>query len=94
MSLILYLYIALAIILGAGSLYFASKSKEYVKFLAGAFFVSSGMLLYFYFAKMHVPLLGTNFVETPDISLGRGMIHFLLFLACLYYGFLKKEKVE
>jgi hypothetical protein len=92
MSLILYLYIALAIILAGVSIYFASKNKEFVKFLAGAFFVSSGMMIYFYFAKVFVPLLGTNFIETPEISLTRGIVHFLLFATCLYYGFFKKEK--
>jgi hypothetical protein len=41
------------------------------KFLAGAFFVSSGSLAYFYLAGVLVPLLGTGFVETPRISGGR-----------------------
>jgi hypothetical protein len=34
----------------------------------GAFFVSSGVLFYLYLADVSVPLLGTNFAETPLIS--------------------------
>jgi hypothetical protein len=39
-----------------------------------------------------VPLLGTSFVETPAISGGRSVVHFILFLLCLYFGFLRKPE--
>ena len=63
------------------------------KFLTGAFFVSSGILFYLYLADVSVPLLGTGFVETPAISAGRSIVHFILFLLCLYFGFLRKPDV-
>jgi hypothetical protein len=58
------LFIAL-IVLGLPTLYFAWRSREFRKFLAGAFFVSAGIQLYLYLAKVSVPLLGTNLVVTP-----------------------------
>jgi hypothetical protein len=45
------LYKAAAIIMAVGSLYFAWRNTEFRKFLAGAFFVSSGTLLYLYLAE-------------------------------------------
>jgi hypothetical protein len=90
--MILAFYIVAAIIMAVGSLYFAWRSRDFRKFLAGAFFVSSGILFYLYLADVSVPLLGTNFVETPQISGGRSLIHFILFLLCLYFGFVRKPK--
>ena len=90
--MIVTLYIAVAIIMAAGSLYFAWKSVDFRKFLAGAFFVSSGILFYLYLANVSVPLLGTSFVETPQISGRRSIVHFVLFLLCLYFGFIGKPK--
>src|SRR5262249_48735469 len=66
--------------MGFGSLYLAWQSREFRKFLAGAFFVSCGSLFYLYLADVSVPLLGTSFVETPQISGGRSIVHFVLFL--------------
>ena len=37
---------------------FAWRNREFLKFLAGAFFVSSGVLFYLYLADVSVPLLG------------------------------------
>jgi hypothetical protein len=54
--------------------------------------VSSGILFYLYLADVSVPLLGTNFVETPQISGVRSIVHFILFLLCSYFGFVKKPK--
>jgi hypothetical protein len=71
-------------------LYLAWQNREFRKFLAGAFFVSSGILFYLYLADVSVPLLGTNFVETPQISGGRSIVHFILFLLCFYFGFVRK----
>src|SRR6516164_2713502 len=88
--MIVALYIAAAAIMAAGSLYLAWRSRDFRKFLAGAFFVSSGILFYLYLADVSVPLLGTGFVETPNISGGRSIVHFILFLVCLYFGFVRK----
>lgn len=80
-------YLAAAIILlGLPTIYIAVRFREYRKFLAGAFFVSSGMQFYFYLAKISIPILGTNAVQLPGVSGVRGTIHFVLFLVCLYFG--------
>jgi hypothetical protein len=86
------LYIAAGIIMAVASLYFAWRNRDFRKFLAGAFFVSSGILFYLYLAGVSVPLLGTSFVETPQISGGRSTVHFILFLLCLYFGFIWKPE--
>ena len=88
--MIIALYIAGAVIDAVGSLYFAWRYREFRKFLAGAFFVSSGILFYLYLADVSVPLLETNFVETPQISGGRSIVHFNLL--CFYFGFVRKLK--
>jgi hypothetical protein len=85
-------YIAAGIIMAVASLYFAWRNRDFRKFLAGAFFVSSGILFYLYLAGVSVPLLGTSFVETPQISGGRSIVHFILFLLCLYFGFIWKPE--
>jgi hypothetical protein len=90
--MIVDLYIAAGVIMAIGSLYFAWRYRGYRKFLAGAFFVSSGILFYLYLADVSVPLLGTDFIETPQISGGRSIVHFALFLLCLYFGFVWKPK--
>jgi hypothetical protein len=90
--MIIVLYIATPLILAIGSLYFAWESRDFRKFLAGAFFVSSGILFYLYLADVSVPLLGTGFVETPKISLGRSIVHFIFFLLCFYFGFIRKAQ--
>lgn len=87
--MIIALYIAAAVVMAAGSLYFAWRSRDFRKFLAGAFFVSSGILFYLYLADVSVPLLGTGFVETPEISRDRALVHFILFLLCFYFGFVR-----
>jgi len=89
-AMIIVLYTAAAAIMAVGSLYLAWRSRDFRKFLTGAFFVSSGILFYLYLADVSVPLLGTGFVETPQISGGRSIVHFILFLLCLYFGFVKR----
>ena len=49
-------------------------------------------MFYLYLADVSVPLLGTNFVLTPQISGARSIVHFILFLLCFYFGFAKKPK--
>jgi len=90
--MILFIYIAAAVTMAVASLYLAWRSRDVRKFLAGAFFVSSGILFYLYLADVSVPLIGTGLVETPVISAGRSIVHFILFLLCFYFGFLSKPK--
>ena len=90
--MIIALYIVAAVVIAVGSLYFAWHDRDFRKFLAGAFFVSSGILFYLYLADVSVPLLGTSFVETPQISGGRSIGHFILFLLCFYFGFVRQAK--
>jgi hypothetical protein len=86
------LYTIAAVVMAAGSLYFAVSYRDVRKFLAGAFFVSFGIMFYLYLAGVSVPLLGTGFIQTPEISGGRSAVHFVLFLLCFYFGFLSKPK--
>jgi hypothetical protein len=85
-------YIVAGVIMATGSLYLAWRYRGYRKFLAGAFFVSSGTLFYLYLADVSVPLLGTDFTATPVTSGRRSIVHFILFLLCLYFGFVWKPK--
>jgi hypothetical protein len=80
------------IVLGLPTLYLASRSRDFRKFLAGAFFVSAGIQFYLFLAKVSVPLLGTHIVVTPEISGWRSIVHFILFGLCLYFGFIQKPK--
>jgi hypothetical protein len=93
-GMIMGLYVAAAIIMALGSLALALASRDFRKFLAGAFFVSSGILFYLYLADVSVPLLGTDFVETPGLSARRAIVHFVLFLICLYFGFVGGSKAS
>ena len=78
-------YLAAAVvIIGLPTIYAAIRFREYRKFLAGAFFVSSGMQFYFCLAKIPIPLVWTNAIQSPELSGVRGTIHFVLFLICLY----------
>jgi hypothetical protein len=80
------------VIWGLLTLYFAYRSREFRKFLAGAFFVSAGIQFYLYLANVSVPLLGTHLVLTPEISGWRSIPHFVFFLLCLYFGFIAKPQ--
>jgi hypothetical protein len=91
-DMMIALYIAAAAVMAVGSLYFAWRSRDFRKFLAGAFFVSSGILFYLYLADVLVPLLETGFVETPGTSAGRSIVHLILFLVCFYFGFVSKRR--
>jgi hypothetical protein len=77
------------VVVGLPTSYFAYRSREFRKFLAGAFFVSAGIQFYLYVANVSVPLLGTSLVFTPEISGLRSIPHFLFFLLCFYFGFMK-----
>jgi hypothetical protein len=80
--------------LAVASLYFAWRSTDFRKFLAGAFFVNSGILFYLYLADVSVPILGTSFVATPESSGYRSAVHFILFWLCLYFGFIKAPATD
>ena|SRR6478752_10420102 len=80
------------VVLGLPTLYFAWRSREFRKFLAGAFFVSAGIQFYLFLANVSVPILGTNAVVTPRISEFRCIPHFILFAICLYTGFFRSPK--
>jgi hypothetical protein len=66
--------------------------QDVCKFLAGAFFVSAGILFYLYLARVSVPLLGTRFTQTPELSRLRSIVHAVLFLAFFYLGFIRTWK--
>src|SRR5215470_15440398 len=74
------------------ALHVAIKFREVRKFLAGAFFVSSGVLWYLWITGTSLPIVlpyaGTISVETPDISSQRAIVYFILFLLCFYFGFI------
>jgi hypothetical protein len=89
---LLTLFLIGIVVLGLPTLYFAWRSREFRKFLAGAFFVSAGIQFYIYLAKVSVPLLGTDLVLTPEINGWRSIPNFIFFCICLYFGFIKKPK--
>jgi hypothetical protein len=84
--------VAALVVFGLPTLYFAIRSREFRKFLAGAFFVSGGMQSYFYLANVSVPLVGTSIVQTPEVSGVRSILHFIFFLVTFYFGFIRKPK--
>lgn len=66
--------------------------QDVCKFLAGAFFVNCGVLFYLFLAHVSVPLLGTSFVLTPEVSGLRSIVHAILFLTFFYLGFMRHWK--
>jgi len=80
------------VVSGSLTLYFAIRSREFRKFLAGAFFVSAGIQLYLYLVNVSVPLIGTSIVLTPEISGVRSILHLIFFLVTFYFGFIRKPK--
>ena len=84
--------VAALVVFGLPTLYFAIRSREFRKFLAGAFFVSGGMQFYFYLANVSVPLVGTSIVQTAELSGVRSITHFIFFLTTFYLGFISKPK--
>lgn len=89
MSLIL---VAVVIAVAIATLYLAWRLRDVRKFLAGAFFVSGGLQLYLFAAKISVPVLGTTLVQTPEVSAVRGAVHLALFAVCFATGFLTKPR--
>ena len=66
--------------------------QDVCKFLAGIFLVSTWVLFYLYLARVSVPILGTSFIETPDVSGARSIVHAILFLVFFYAGFIRTWK--
>jgi hypothetical protein len=65
--------------------------KEVLKFLSGAFFVTAGASWFFCWLHVSVPFPFFGFTSMSPEFLGiRGFIHFALFLATSYFGFIKK----
>ena len=86
----IYIIIILSIIIL--TIYFIIKSVDFRKFLTGAFFVSGGIQLYLAFAKVSIPVLGTDIVQNSELGYARGILHLILCLVCFYFGFIKKSK--
>jgi len=82
------------VVVGLPTLYFAWRSREFRKFLAGAFFVSAGIQFYLYLAKVSVPLLCTNLVLTPEVNGLRSIPHFIFFWVCLTSVLSKSRRVR
>lgn len=66
--------------------------QDVCRFLAGTFFVSAGVLFYLYLARVSVPLLGTSFTQSPEVSGLRSIAHAVLFVTFFYLGFVRKWK--
>jgi hypothetical protein len=81
---------AAVVVVAGWTILCAVRSTEFRRFLAGAFFVSGGIQFYLYLAGVSVPLLGTNFVQTPELSRARAIVHIVLFAITFYFGFVKK----
>lgn len=80
------------ILIGLPAIYAAVRYREFRKFMAGAFFTSSGMQSYFYLAKLPIPLIWTNAIQSPEFSGVRGAVHFVIFLVFLYFGWFFQPK--
>jgi hypothetical protein len=95
--LALPIWLVVFIVLDAfATLCVAIRYREVRKFLAGGFFVSSGTCWYLWVTGVSLPIelpyVGTVSVETPEISGQRAVVHFILFLLCFYFGFIRKPK--
>ncbi len=86
------IYIILILLILLLTIYFVVKSVDFRKFLTGAFFVSGGIQLYLAFAKVSIPVLGTDIVQNSELGYIRGTVHLILCLICFYFGFIKKNK--
>ncbi len=62
--------------------------KDVLKFLSGAFFVTSGASWYLSWYHISVSFFGLTM--TPEFLELRGFLHFTLFLISSYFGFIKK----
>jgi hypothetical protein len=86
--------IAGLVVFGLPTLYFAIRSREFRKFLAGAFFVSAGMQLYFYLANDSMPLVGTSIVQAPELSRVRAILHFIFSWLLSIWALSASKKIQ
>jgi hypothetical protein len=49
-----------------------------------------GDSFYLYLARVSVPIFGTSFIETPEVSGVRSIVHAVLFVIFFYAGFIRK----
>ncbi|MFO0667234.1 MAG: hypothetical protein U0174_24995 [Polyangiaceae bacterium] len=85
-----YVMVAAGFIGGTG--YLVYRSRDFRKFLAGAFFVSAGVQFYLAWMNVSIPLAGTTVVQTPAAGFARATLHTLLFLVTAYFGFVHKAR--
>ena len=66
--------------------------QDVCKFLAGAFFETSGILFYLWLYRIPMPIFGTGFIQTPELAGFRAIVHTVLFFTFFYLGFIRKWK--
>ena len=54
--------------------------------------MNAGALFHLYVVGVSVPVLGTRFIETPEISGVRSIIQAMLFAILFYLGFIRTWK--
>ena len=64
--------------------------QDVCKFLAGAFFETSGMLFYLWLYRIPMPIFSTGFVQTPELAGFRAIVNTVLFCTFFYLGFMRK----
>jgi hypothetical protein len=68
------LYAVVGTLAALASLYFAWRSRGFRKFLAGAFFVSAGVLFYLYLADVSVPLCPHRLIPSSCSNRSRAVV--------------------
>ena len=68
--------------------------QDVCKFLAGAFFETSGILIYLWAYDIPVPIFRTGLVQTPAVAGLRAIGHTVLFVAFFYLGFVRRWKAR
>jgi len=66
--------------------------QDVCKFLAGAFFETSGILFYLWLYRIPMPIFSTGFIQTPELAGFRSIVNTVLFLTFFYLGFIRKWK--
>jgi len=86
------IYVALVFAAIGGTAFGVYRSRDFRKFLAGAFLVSAGVQFYLAWMGVRIPLAGTDSFQTPEVGWARGTIHAVLFLLSTYFGFVRRPK--
>ena len=81
--MITVLYIALGLVAAIGSLSFRLAKPGVPGVLGGRTLRVIGFFIYLDLADVAVPLLGTDFVETPALEPSCSIVHFILFFCCV-----------